>query len=269
MKIDRPFQHQGGDMNPDDTAAADAQRARIKAYYIQERGYWRPWTETLLAVSPSFVQHYANYAGHPARTGPLTARMVELIYVGLDASSSHLFASGLHTHLQKARAVGATEADIFDVLHLVAVQGIASVGQAADILAEFTEGGEASSVDAALQARIDRLGPSHALSLQAIARQDPGYLEVLLAFIEQGRPEAGLTPAERSLVQLALHACFTAFNPDAVRQIIGTALAQGLTRPELLQAIQLGAHLAVHGTALGADVFRQVAGAETLRTSPE
>jgi alkylhydroperoxidase/carboxymuconolactone decarboxylase family protein YurZ len=82
--------------------------------------------------------------------------------------------------------------------------------------------------------------------------------KVLLDFVEQGRPGVGLTPAERSLVQLALHACFTAFNPGAIRQIVGTALAQGLTAAELLQAIQLGVHLAVHGTALGANVFRQM-----------
>jgi alkylhydroperoxidase/carboxymuconolactone decarboxylase family protein YurZ len=187
--------------------------------------------------------------------------MVELIYVGLDASSSHLFQSGLTTHMGKALQVGATPSDIFDVLHLVAVQGVASVGQAADILAELAPPGEHEheAIDAALQARIERLGPAHALSLQAIARLDPGYARTLLDFIEQGRPQQGLAPAERSLVQLALHACFTAFNPQAVRQIIATGLSQGLQRAEMLQAIQMGAHLAVHGTALGATVFTQLA----------
>jgi len=62
-------------------------------------------------------------------------------------------------------------------------------------------------------------------------------------------------------VQLALHACFTAFDPDAIRRIVPTALSQGLAPAELLQAIQLGAHLAVHGTALGVNVYRQLAGA--------
>lgn len=241
-------------------AETDAARAQIKDFFIAERGYWRPWTETMLEVCPGFVQQYARYAGYPARSGPLTPRMVELIYVGLDASSSHLFESGLHTHMKRALEVGATQADIFDVLHLVAVQGVASVCQATDILAEFTDGGEGAAIDKTLQARIDRLGPAHALTLRAVARLDPGYAEVLLDFVEQGRPEAGLTPAERSLVQLALHACFTAFNPGAVRQIVATALSQGLTPAELLQAIQLGAHLAVHGTALGANVFRQMPG---------
>jgi len=73
-------------------------------------------------------------------------------------------------------------------------------------------------------------------------------------------------PGERSLVQLALHACFTAFNPDAIRRIVPVALSQGVAPGELLQAIQLGSHLAVHGTALGANVFRQVSeqGARTV-----
>lgn len=254
-------------MNTQPDGVGDAGRAQTKAFFIAERGYWRPWTETMLGVCPGFVEQYARYAGYPARTGPLTRRMVELIYVALDASSSHLFESGLHTHMKGALDAGASQADIFDVLHLVAVQGVAAVCQATDILAEFIDAGpadEATAVAGTLQARMARLGPAHALTLASVARLDPGYAEVLLDFVEQGRPEAGLTPAERSLVQLALHACFTAFNPDAVRRIVATALAQGLAPAELLQAIQLGAHLAVHGTALGANVFRQMSRAETV-----
>ncbi|MBS0450647.1 MAG: carboxymuconolactone decarboxylase family protein [Proteobacteria bacterium] len=240
-------------------AAADTERARIKALFIAERGYWRPWTETMLQACPGFVEQYARYAGYPARTGPLTERMVELIYVALDSSSSHLFEAGLHTHMKRALEVGATQADIVDVLHLVAVQGVASVGQAAQIVAELAGPLHAPGIDASLQARIDRLGAAHALQLRALAQLDPGYAKVLLDFIEQGRPgETGLAEAERSLVQLALHACFTAFNPDAVRQIVATALTQGLSPAELTQAIQLGAHLAVHGSALGAKVLQSL-----------
>lgn len=250
-------------MNTPD-GVTDAERAQIKEFFIAERGYWRPWTETMLQACPGFVQQYARYAGYPARTGPLTQRMVELIYVALDSSSSHLFESGLHTHMKRALEVGATQADIVDVLHLVAVQGVASVCQATDILAEFTDLPEVAAIDEKLQGRIDRLGSAHALALSSVARLDPGYAEVLLDFVEQGRPGVGLTPAERSLVQLALHACFTAFNPGAIRQIVATALSQDLAPAELLQAIQLGAHLAVHGTALGINAFRQM---PTTKTS--
>jgi alkylhydroperoxidase/carboxymuconolactone decarboxylase family protein YurZ len=238
--------------------ATEEERARIKAFFIAQRGYWRPWTDTMLQACPGFVAQYARYAGYPARTGPLSERMVELVYVALDASGSHLFEAGLNTHMKRAIEVGASQADIFDVLHLVAMQGIASACQAADILAELTSPREAAQVDKALQARIDSLGPAHALSLASVAQLDAGYADVLLDFVEQGRPEAGLTPAERSIVQLALHACFTAFNPTAVRQIVSTGLSQGSSPAELLQAIQLGAHLAVHGSALGANAYRHL-----------
>jgi len=243
---------------PSDTT--DAESARIKAFFTAERGYWRPWTETMLQANPGFVEQYARYAGYPARTGPLTPRMVELIYVALDSSSSHLFESGLQTHMKRALEVGATQADIFDVLHLVGVQGAVNTCQAVDILAEFTGPDEVAVIDANLQARIEKLGATHSLSLEAVARMDPGYADVLLDFIESGRLGNGLSPGERSLVQLALHACFTAFNPDAIRQIVPVALSQAVAPAELLQAIQLGSHLAVHGTALGANVFRQIAG---------
>ncbi|MBO9647598.1 MAG: carboxymuconolactone decarboxylase family protein [Variovorax sp.] len=241
---------------PDDIT--DPELARIKATFIAERGYWRPWTETMLRACPGFVAQYAHYAGYPARTGPLSPRMIELIYVALDSSSSHLFESGLQTHMKKALEVGVTQADIFDVLHLVAVQGAVSVGQAADVLAELVGTNQAAPIDDALQARIDSLGPAHALSLAAVARMDAGYAEALLDFIEKGRPGTGLSPGERSLVQVALHACFTAFNPGATKQMLSVALSQGVAPAELLQAIQLGSHLAVHGTALGANVFAAV-----------
>ncbi|TFZ04462.1 carboxymuconolactone decarboxylase family protein [Ramlibacter rhizophilus] len=242
--------------HPSTDPAADAER--VKAFFIAERGYWRPWAETMLGVSPAFLEQYARYAGYPARTGPLTPRMVELIYVALDASSAHLYEPGLHTHLKRALEVGVTPAEIFDVLHLVAVQGVASVCQATDILAELAGADDEGACAPGLQADIERLGPAHALALRAVARLDPGYAEVLIDFLERGRPAAGLSAGERSVVQLALHACFTAFNPEAVRQIVATALSQGVPRAELLQAIQLGAHLSVHGTALGVNVLRQV-----------
>ena len=113
-------------MSPPNTPA-DPDREAIKAAFLRERGYWRPWVETLLRERPRFVQAYADYAGHPARTGPLSVRMVELLYVALDASGSHLFEAGLRTHMVKALEAGATQADLFDVLHLVAAQGLEAV----------------------------------------------------------------------------------------------------------------------------------------------
>ncbi len=247
-------------------------REAIKARFIAERGYWRPWTDTLLRHNPRFLERYAAYAGHPARVGPLSAKQVELVYVALDASSTHLFASGLKTHMEKALAAGATPREILDVLHLVAAQGLDSVSQAVAILAEERDrvtaercagprrddasGIAAPSPSPTLLARIRQLNlPVAPAALSLMLELDPGYLPVLLDFLEHGRPEEGLVDADRSLIEVALFACFTGHDPQALRQRIRAALEAGCLAESLLQAIQLGAHLSVHGTALGAETM--------------
>ena len=248
-------------MNTDTLAPASSEateRDRIKTYFIAQRGYWRPWVDTLMQACPAFVEQYARYAGYPTRTGPLSERLVELIYVALDTSASHLYAPGLRTHMERALEVGATEADIVDVLHLVAVQGTARVCQAADIVAECA--GSRASAEG-VPGSVRRIGAEHAISLEAMHGMDPGYARVLADFIEAGRPAGGLSQTERTLVQLALHSCFTAFNAQAVRAMATAGLEQGLTVPELLQAVQMGAHLAWHGSAMGAGVLGELRGA--------
>ena len=235
----------------------------IKEYFIAERGYWRPWTETILRINPHFLKRYACYAGYPARTGPLSQRMVELIYVALDASSTHLYQNGLRTHLALAGEAGATPADVLDVLHLVASQGLESVYSAVEILAEEAGLDLTPKLPAELRARADRIFPTDAKFVAVLAQMDPGYLEVLIDFLEYGDPMEGLSPAERALVEIALNACFTGYNAKALRRLIRVALEAGIAHAEILQAIQLGAHLSVHGTALGATMLDEFLTAQT------
>lgn len=239
-------------------AHTDESREAIKQFFMQERGYWRPWTETLLQENPDFVQQYARFAGYPARTGPLSLRMVELIYVGLDASSSHMFEVGLRTHMQRALEVGASHADIFDVLHLVVVQGAARVCDATSVLAQvLAERGDDSVLQRkASEKTTDADAQAYGLHVEALEQLDPGYVEVLKAFVQGGHTGHGLADGERTLVLIALHGCFTAYAPAALKQLLHTGLAQGLSASEISQALQMGGHLAVHGTALGAQVFQ-------------
>ena len=251
-------------------------RAAIKARFIAERGYWRPWTEAMLRDNPRFLDRYAAYAGHPAKTGPLSPKQVELIYVALDASATHLFAAGLRTHMEKALQAGARAAEILDVLHRVATQGLDSVYQAVEVLAEEIGGPgplggrrEDSNmvvpaflgVPADLLERIQRMTlPASPEAVSLLARTDPGFLPVLLDFLELGRPDDGLSPADACLIDVALFACFTGFDRPAVRRRIRAALDAGCPAAAVLQAIQLGAHLSVHGTALGAGVLDELGG---------
>lgn len=242
----------------------DNSREEIKQAFIAQRGYWRPWVETLLQEAPQFVAQYARYAGYPAQTGPLTERMVELVYVALDASSSHLFEVGLVTHMKRALEVGASASEIFEVLHLVALQGVTCVGLAAEILQDLAPEPVLSDAESLTpDAGMTAAETAHGMALRAVAQMDPAYARVLLDFAEQGLPANGLLLAERCLIQLALHACFTAFQPTAVRMLMTSALQLGCSKAEIFQVIQLGAHLSVHGTALGATVYAKISQADS------
>ena len=226
-------------------AGLTAEQEQIKARFMRERGYWRPWAEKMLHADPQFLARYADYAGYPARSGPLSARMVELIYVALDSSSTHLYEPGLRTHLTKAREAGASLADVLDVLHLVACQGVGAVFAGAAILAQ--EAGLASSGEDRAGADWPARGAMEAL--------EPGYLRCTQDFLEHKAPGDGLSPGERCLVEVALHASFTGFDGDALRRSLRAALSEGRATAELLQAMQLGAHLSLHGTALGVSLL--------------
>ena len=231
------------------TTQPEIDRAAIQAEFERERGYWRPWTATLLREHPAWVQAYARYAGHAARHGPLSERLVELIYVALDASGSHLFEPGLRTHMARALALGVRPAELFDALHLVAAQGLDGVTQAAAVLAE--------------ECGLLTKDASPLSTLQAL---DPDYAAAVQEFLAVPGPGEGLTEAEKCLLQVALASCFTSHHTQALRQHLRNGLRLGLQRAELLQAIQLGAHLAVHGTALGAQVYASLA-ADTAERS--
>lgn len=237
------------------------EQKRIKQKFIAARGYWRPWTDTILKLHPDFLERYADYAGQPAGKGPLSPRMVELVYVALDASSAHMYGPGLSTHLKGALSAGATPFDVLDVLHLVSMQGLEAVYASTAILgqelgAQMPEDNPSAGMP--IGEKFKAAHPVAASLIAGLAQFDAEYAQVVADFVQFGGTGNGLSDNERLLVQIALNACFTAFNPEAVRLHIRAALNADISASEILQVIQLGAHLSVHGTALGAISLNEI-----------
>lgn len=231
-----------------------------KQAYIRARGYWKDWTEGLLLVSPNFLDTYARYGGYPAQTGPLSPAMCELIYVALDGSSTHLFEAGLRLHMGIALQRGATPLQIMEVLHIATAQGLDGVTLGVDILVE--ELATAGLAPPALSIPLDgtqmelksaykaRFGdwPGHC---ERLLRLDPGYFAVMLDLLACREEQVGLDEQQRTLIALALAACFTGLHPEPVRLHIRRALRLGCTAAEVLQVLQMTAHLGVHACSMG------------------
>jgi alkylhydroperoxidase/carboxymuconolactone decarboxylase family protein YurZ len=59
--------------------------------------------------------------------GTLGPKFRELIYIAIDAATTHLYLPGLRTHIRNALGHGATVAEIMEVLELTSVLGIHTI----------------------------------------------------------------------------------------------------------------------------------------------
>ena len=60
-----------------------------------------------------------------------------------------------------------------------------------------------------------------------------------------------LSAKERCLIAVALNAAFTHQNPAGTRLHVARAIRAGATKEEILQVMQLTAHLGVHACVIG------------------
>ena len=113
---------------------------RLKQKFTEERGYWDEnlWGK-VLRLDPDFFEAYWNFSAIPWRKGVLPPKMKELIYIAIDASTTHLYEPGLRQHIQNAIKYGATKEEIMEVLELTSVLGIHTCTLGVPVLLEEME----------------------------------------------------------------------------------------------------------------------------------
>jgi alkylhydroperoxidase/carboxymuconolactone decarboxylase family protein YurZ len=239
-----------------------AEEEALKRRFVAARGYWRPWCDFLLRHHPDFLELYARYAGHAAAKGPLPRKAVELVYVALDGSATHLFRSGLVLHMRLALEAGASVREILDTLRLATAQGLHGTTAGITILAEEMAAlapdaaPDLSDRHAALEkAYVARHGewPSYCAYL---AEADPDFL-ALMQELNGEEDGAGLDAETTHYIEIALAGCFTGFMPDALRAAIRRALAGGIGADAILQVLQMTAHLGVHSCSVGVPALEE------------
>ena len=70
-------------------------QAALKEQFVQARGYWSPVWDDVLALDADFFEAYMQLSSVPWKSGPLPPKVKELIYVAIDASTTHLYNAGL------------------------------------------------------------------------------------------------------------------------------------------------------------------------------
>lgn len=125
-----------GDQLPD--GLDEAQQA-IKEDFVAKRGYWSPLWDGLLRMAPDFFQAYLEFSAVPWRHGHLTPVEKELVYIAVNASTTHLYLPGLRQHMRNALAHGASPDEIVAVLRLVSTLGLHSLAVGEPLLDELLD----------------------------------------------------------------------------------------------------------------------------------
>lgn len=99
-------------------------QAALKATFIENRGYWAPFWDELVSLSPDFFETYLRFSSIPWTQGILPPKVKELIYIAIDASTTHLYEPGLRIHIRNAMKYGITKEEIIEVYQLVSVLGM-------------------------------------------------------------------------------------------------------------------------------------------------
>lgn len=124
---------------PDDTPLSSEQE-RLKQDFVSGRGYWNAFWDDLLRISPDFFRAYLRFSSHPWQHGVLEPKVKEFIYIAFDAAATHLFEPGLRQHIRNALDLGATQAEIAEVLQLSARIGIHACALGVPVLLRETAG---------------------------------------------------------------------------------------------------------------------------------
>ncbi|MFW2079295.1 hypothetical protein ACG94X_16630 [Acinetobacter sp. ULE_I010] len=118
------------DSEPVDTPVCDELRAE---------GSFNPLWATLYRWEPAYLEDFLKMAMQVWRNNILPPLWVEFLCIAGDATITHMWAAGTQRHMQAALALGATKAQIMEVLKILSLQGMEAFEVGIPILAQALE----------------------------------------------------------------------------------------------------------------------------------
>ncbi|MBL6953625.1 MAG: carboxymuconolactone decarboxylase family protein [Alphaproteobacteria bacterium] len=114
--------------------ALDERRTALKETFTENRGYWAPFLDGLLLLSPEFFEAYLKLSSVAWQTGTLEPKVKEFVYIAIDGATTHLYESGLRQHIRNAIGYGASKEELMEVLELVTAIGVHTMTDSVPIL---------------------------------------------------------------------------------------------------------------------------------------
>lgn len=111
----------------------------LKESFIKNRGYWSPFWDDMLKLSPEFFECYLDFSSVPWKSGTLEPKVKEFIYIAIDTATTHLHEEGARIHIRNALNYGATKEEIMEIFQCVSVLGMHALTEGGPMLRDLAE----------------------------------------------------------------------------------------------------------------------------------
>jgi alkylhydroperoxidase/carboxymuconolactone decarboxylase family protein YurZ len=239
---------------------ATDRRAQIKQAFIDARGYWSRGWDPLLDLAPDFFEAYSRLSSVPWRTGTLSPKVRELLYIAIDSSTTHLYEPGLRVHIRNALRHGATRDEIMEVYQLTSVLGVHTVTMGVPALLEvMRKAGRGQEIAARpLSAKQEQLKATFIANRgywselwDGVLALSPAYFEAYLEFSSVPWKTGTLEPKVREFVYIAIDAATTHLYEPGTKIHMENALRHGATPDEIMEVLALTSVLGIHTVSVG------------------
>jgi alkylhydroperoxidase/carboxymuconolactone decarboxylase family protein YurZ len=246
-----------GEATMSETADRNAQ---IKQEFIDARGYWSRGWDPLLDIAPDFFAAYSRLSSVPWKSGTLSPKVKELIYIAIDSSTTHMYEPGLRVHIRNALRHGATRDEIMEVYQLTSVLGVHTITMGVPLLLQAMRaaGRDAEISTGPLTPRQEKLKAEFIANRgywselwDGVLALSPDYFEAYAEFSSVPWKTGTLEPKVRELIYVAIDAATTHLYEPGTKVHIENALKQGATPAEIMEVLELTSVLGIHTIALG------------------
>jgi alkylhydroperoxidase/carboxymuconolactone decarboxylase family protein YurZ len=224
----------------------------IKDEFIAARGTWGPPWDTVLAIDPEFVAGYLHLYQVPWKKNHLSPKFKELCYLSVSAAATHLYHPGIQAHLKAALDLGATPAEILEVLELASTLGIHTMNIGVPLLVEVleergrTEPAPLDEYQQRLKAEFTEVRGYWHDFWNEMLELDPEMFEAYTEFSTVPWRTGTLTPAEKELIYISYDIAATHLYVPGTKLHIRNALNHGATVEQILEVMEISSVLGIH-----------------------
>lgn len=238
----------------------ERQMERKKAF-IKEQGYWNNVWDDLLQLDEEFFEVYSHFTSVPWKAGVLDPKIKELINVAISSSPTHLSAPATRIHIQNALRLGATRAEILEVLEIVCILGMHTCAVGIPLMVE-----EADAVDSTKSVQltekqehlkaefIEQMGYWTDFR-QVLLHMDEYYFEAYFNFLTSPWKKGILEPKVIELIYMAIDSSTTHLYVKGIQVHLKNAKKYGATKAEILEVLQLTSSLGFNTLLMGIPIL--------------